>query len=122
VRAYHRPSGVRVWVVAAMLMASVAAVIALIAVQSSGGAAKVPDRVAAGDGRVLGDPNAPVTLVEYADFQCPVCKHAEMELLPRIQKDYIETGKVKLEFRMYPFIGQESWDAAQASDAARDLG
>jgi protein-disulfide isomerase len=105
-----------------MVGIAVAAVAALIVVQASGGSSKVPERIATGDGRVLGDANAPVTLVEYADFQCPVCKRAEMELLPRIQKDYIDTGKVKLEFRMYPFIGQESWNAAMAADAAGEQG
>jgi len=122
VRVHNRPSGLRVWLIGAMVVAAIGAVVTLIAVQSAGSDAKVPERVATGDGRVLGDPNAPVTLVEYADFQCPVCKRAEMELLPRIQKEYIDTGKVKLEFRMYPFIGPESWNAAQASEAAREQG
>ena len=122
VRVQNPPGPRRLLIIAAMVGVAIAAVVTLIIVQSSGSAAKVPPRVATGDGRVLGDPNAPVTLVEYADFQCPVCKRAELDLLPRIQKDYIDTGKVKLEFRMYPFIGQESWNAAQAAEAAREQG
>jgi len=88
----------------------------------SGGSSKVPSRVATGDGYVLGDANAPVTIVEYADFQCPVCKRAETSVIPQLEKDYIQTGKVKLEFRAFPFIGQESFNAAQAAAAAADQG
>jgi protein-disulfide isomerase len=82
----------------------------------------IPERIATGEGRVLGDPNAPVTIVEYADFQCPVCKRAESSVLARIQEEYVLDGRVKVEFRMFPFLGQESWDAAQAAEAARDQG
>jgi protein-disulfide isomerase len=122
VRVQSPSSNRRLWIIGAMVAVAVAAVATLIIVQSSGGSTKVPERTSSGQGRVLGDANAPVTLVEYADFQCPVCKRAETDLLPRIQKDYIDTGKVKLEFRMYPFIGQESWNAAQAADAAGEQG
>jgi protein-disulfide isomerase len=110
--------------IAIVAASAIAAVIIVIAFQaaSGGGAQAVPERVSNSEGRVLGDENAPVTLIEYADFQCPVCKRAETTVLAQIQKDYIDTGKVKLEFRMYPFLGQESFDAAQAADAARDQG
>ena len=84
--------------------------------------AKIPPRVATGDGRVLGDANAPVTVVEYADFQCPVCKRAETSIISQIEKDYVQQGKVKIEFRMFPFLGQESFNAAQAAEAAREQG
>jgi protein-disulfide isomerase len=75
-----------------------------------------------GEGRVLGDPNAPVTIVEYADFQCPVCKRAAADLLPQIEQEYVDQGLVKIEFRYFPFLGQESWDAAQAAEAAAEQG
>ena len=90
--------------------------------QTNAGSEKLPERTTSGEGRVLGDANAPITIVEYADFQCPVCKRVETTLLPQIEKDYIQTGKAKLEFRMFPIIGQESWNAAQAADAAADQG
>jgi len=115
----------RPWLpMAIVALAALAIVAALIVVQasSSDDAATLPPRIATGEGRVLGDPAAPVTLVIYADFQCPACKYAEVELLPRIEEEYIATGKVKLEFRMFPFLGQESWDAAQAAEAAREQG
>jgi len=99
------------------------AVAGLIAMQAFGGdTATVPERVATGEGRVLGDPNAPVTVVEYADFQCPVCKRAVSSVVSKIEEDYVQQGQVKIEFRMYPFLGQESFNAAQAAEAARDQG
>jgi protein-disulfide isomerase len=111
------------FVLAGIAIVAMAVVIAFVIFQATGSSSdKLPARTTSGQGRILGDPNAPVTLVEYADFQCPVCKRAETSLLPEIEKDYIQTGKVKLEFRMYPFIGQESWNAAQAADAAGDQG
>jgi protein-disulfide isomerase len=102
---------------------AIAVVAAFVGVQTMGGSSSsIPPRVATGDGRILGDPNAPVTIVEYADFQCPVCKRAESAIISPLEKDYIQTGKVKLEFRMYAFIGQESFNAAQAADAAGEQG
>jgi len=111
------------YVLAGIAVAAMAVVLAFVVFQAtSASSEKVPQRTTTGEGRILGDPNAPITLVEYADFQCPVCKRVETTLLPQIEKEYIQTGKVKLEFRMYPFIGQESWNAAQAADAAGDQG
>jgi protein-disulfide isomerase len=75
-----------------------------------------------GEGRVLGDPGAPVTIVEYADFQCPVCKRAAADLLPQLEREYVDKGLVKIEFRYFPFLGQESRDAAQAAEAAAEQG
>jgi protein-disulfide isomerase len=82
----------------------------------------LPPRVAASEGRSLGSPEAPVTVVEYADFQCPVCKRAESSIISRIEHDYVVSGQVSIEFRMFPFLGQESWNAAQAAEAAREQG
>ncbi len=102
---------------------AIAVVAVFIAVQTFGGSSdNVPPRVATGDGRVLGDPNAPVTVVEYADFQCAACKRAESSIISRIEQDYVRAGLVKIEFRMFPFLGQESFDAAQAAEAAREQG
>jgi protein-disulfide isomerase len=104
-------------------LAAIAVVVALIAFQATRSSeAKIPPRVATGDGRVLGDENAPVTVVEYADFQCPVCKRAETSIISQLEKSYVQQGKVKIEFRMFPIIGQESFNAAQAAEAARDQG
>ena len=104
-------------------LAAIVVVAGLIVLQATRSAdAKIPPRVAVGDGRVLGDENAPVSVVEYADFQCPVCKRAETSIISRLEKEYVQQGKVKIEFRMFPIIGQESFNAAQAAEAARDQG
>jgi protein-disulfide isomerase len=106
-----------------VVLAAIVVVAGLIALQATrSGEAKIPPRVAVGDGRVLGDENAPVTVIEYADFQCPVCKRAETSIISRLETEYVQQGKVKIEFRMFPIIGQESFNAAQAADAARDQG
>jgi protein-disulfide isomerase len=103
---------------------AIAAVVAIIAVQSAASSTTttIPPRVTTGDGRTLGDLDAPVTVVEYADFQCPVCKRAESSIVSRLEHDYVAGGQVKIEFRMFPFIGQESFNAAQAADAAAEQG
>jgi protein-disulfide isomerase len=53
--------------------------------------------------RILGDPNAPVTIIEYSSLTCPHCRHFHLEILPEIKKNYIDTGKVKLIYRDFPF-------------------
>ena len=53
--------------------------------------------------RVLGDPNAPITMIEYASFTCPHCADFHNEIFPQIKKDFIDTGKVKFIFRDFPF-------------------
>jgi protein-disulfide isomerase len=106
-----------------IVLAAAAAVTGFIALQSFGGdGTTVPPRVATGEGRVLGAPDAPVTVIEYADFQCPVCKRAESSIVSKIEEEYVLDGRVNIEFRMFPFLGQESWAAAQAAEAAREQG
>ena len=51
---------------------------------------------------VLGDPNAPVTIIEYASLTCPHCATFHRETFPEIKEKYIDTGKVKLESRDFP--------------------
>ncbi len=67
---------------------------------------------------VQGDPNAPVELVMWGDFQCPFCKRFETETLPRIRADYVDTGQVKLVWRNFEHYGRESVDAAVAAHCA----
>jgi protein-disulfide isomerase len=66
------------------------------------------------DGIALGDPDAPVTLVEFADLQCPFCRDFALEMLPLIVRDYVRPGKVRLEFQTLAFIGPDSERAARA--------
>ena len=70
------------------------------------------------EGRFLGDPKAPVTLVEFADLQCPFCKQYTDDVLPSVVENYVRTGKVRLEFRPRTFIGPDSVKAAKVVVAA----
>jgi protein-disulfide isomerase len=54
------------------------------------------------DDRVLGQSAAPITIIEYASLSCPHCAHFENEVLPAIQKQWIDTGKAKLVMRDFP--------------------
>lgn len=53
--------------------------------------------------RVLGDPNAPVTILDYSSMTCPHCASFHTTTLPKLKEAYIDTGKVKLVFRDFPF-------------------
>jgi protein-disulfide isomerase len=68
----------------------------------------------------MGNPNAKVTLVEFADFQCPFCKIYFSEILPQIKQRYVDTGKVRFVFVNYAFLGPESQSAAEAAKCAKD--
>lgn len=54
------------------------------------------------DDRILGDRNAPITIFEYGSLTCSHCAAFAVDTLPRIEKDWIETGKAKLVYRDYP--------------------
>lgn len=51
---------------------------------------------------VIGSPNAKVTIIEYASLSCPHCAHFQTETYPKLKKDYIDTGKVRLLYRDFP--------------------
>ena len=74
------------------------------------------------DGLTLGNPKAPVTLVEFADLQCPFCKKSIDSALPSLVDRYVRTGKVRIEFRNYAILGPDSEKAARALAAAADQG
>ena len=54
------------------------------------------------DDPMLGDPNAPVTLIEFSDFQCPFCSKFHRETLPLIISQYVDTGKINFVYRDFP--------------------
>ena len=75
-----------------------------------------------GDPTALGDPQAPVVLVEYSDLRCPFWGIYARDTLPILVKEYVDTGKVRVEWRDFPVFGQESIDAAVADRAAGEQG
>ncbi len=74
------------------------------------------------DGVSLGDPDAPITLVEFADLQCPFCAEWAREALPVYVEDYVRTGQMRIEFRPLTFIGNDSVSAAEMAIAAGEQG
>jgi protein-disulfide isomerase len=60
------------------------------------------------EGNALGDPSAPITLVEYADIQCPYCAVWSREVFPTVVEDYVRSGKIRMEFAGLYFLGAES--------------
>jgi protein-disulfide isomerase len=111
--------------VAAAALAAVVVAAAAVA-SSSGGQPAAPVATPAlfrgipEHGGVLGDPRAPVTLTEYVDLQCPVCAAAARETLPRLVRDYVRTGKAKLDVRTLSFIGPDSERAARFAAGAAE--
>jgi protein-disulfide isomerase len=72
------------------------------------------------DGIALGNPDAPLTLVEYADLQCPFCAEWARDVLPAIVDEYVRPGHVRLVFRGLYFLGSDSEKALRAALAAAE--
>jgi protein-disulfide isomerase len=71
-------------------------------------------------GRTRGEANAPVTVIEFGDYQCPACKRFEETIAAQIEETFIATGRVRLEFRNMAFLGDESIIAAAAAQCANE--
>jgi len=76
------------------------------------------------DDPVLGKSNAPVTIIEFSDYQCPFCNKFWNETLPLIKENYIDTGKVKLVYRDFPLtqIHPMAQPAAEAAECVHKIG
>ena len=74
------------------------------------------------EGTTIGDPKAKVTLLEFGDLQCPVCKGYSEEVLPQIIAGPIKNSEAKLDFRNYTIIGPQSTPAGAAAIAAGEQG
>ena len=75
------------------------------------------------DDAVLGDINAPITIIEFSDYECPFCARFYSNTLPQLKKEYIDTGKVRLIYRDFPLsFHQDAQKAAEATEIARELG
>lgn len=70
------------------------------------------------DGAAIGSPDAPVTLVEYADLQCPFCAQWATDAFPDLVEEYVRPGRLRIEFRGLAFIGPDSEKALRAVLAA----
>jgi protein-disulfide isomerase len=75
---------------------------------------------ASGGIAVLGDADAPVTIVEFSDFQCPYCRRHVLQTLPRIVETYVDTGQVRYVFKDFPLESHPN--APKAAEAARCAG
>lgn len=106
-----------------LIGASVVAIVAVLAViyygnsSSAGPSSTVPPGITQ-SGHVRGQPNAPVTIDEWADFQCPACGMFARLTEPQLLTSYVATGKVKIVFHNFAFLGNESSWAAEAADCA----
>jgi len=74
------------------------------------------------DTPLKGDPSAPITLIEFGDFQCPNCGRFARDTSPQIKSSYVESGKVSIAFKHFPVVGPDSKPAAMASQCANDQG
>lgn len=71
----------------------------------------------------LGNKDAPVTIIEFSDYQCPFCARFFNETLPLLKKEYVETGKLKFVFRDFPLdFHQYAHKAAIAANCAGEQG
>ena len=68
----------------------------------------------------LGNANAKVTVIEYADYQCPFCEQFEKNVWPQLKSQYVDTGKIKFVYQDFAFLGADSNTAGEAAFCAQD--
>lgn len=82
---------------------------------------RIYDNINTGNGSpLLGDPSAPITIIEFGDYQCHFCKIWHAQTLPLIKENYISDGSVNLIFVDYAFLGRDSPKAAHATHCAHE--
>ena len=83
-----------------------------------------PVKISADDDPIIGSPDAPITIIEFSDFQCPFCARFHVQTLPLLLDEYIDQGKVKLVFRDFPIqsIHPNALPAAVAAECANEQG
>jgi protein-disulfide isomerase len=90
------------------------------AADASPDAAALMDAVVAHTRHFKGDPDAPVTIIEFSDFQCPYCGRFATDAGRQIHEQYVETGLVRFGYQHFAFLGPESQKAAEASECAAE--
>lgn len=99
------------------------ALFGLFPVEAASPALSVEEVLAALDeGPALGKSKAPVTLVEFSDFQCSFCRKFWADTLPKLKESYIQRGEVRFVYRHFAILGKPSVEAAQASECAAEQG
>lgn len=110
----------------AVVIVGVAALIIAPRLADSSAAANIvtvtPDVPTQVNRNTAGNPNAPVKVVEYADYQCPACQGFEQNYYDTLIKNYVDTGKVYFTYVPFKVIGDESDAAAKAAYCAADQG
>jgi len=91
-------------------------------IQQAGPPKITSDTFLANGSPILGNPNAPITLVEFGDYQCHFCNVFFHSTEDDILKKYVETGKVKMIFKDYNIIGPDSVNASHGAHCANDQG
>lgn len=82
-----------------------------------------PTKVSVDNDPVMGSKDAPVTVIEFADFECPFCKQSFKDVIPKLKQQYIDTGKVKLVYRDFPLdFHENAHKEAEAGECVRDQG
>lgn len=83
-----------------------------------------PVKISIDDDPIIGDPDAPITIIEFSDFQCPYCARFHAQTLPLLLDEYINPGKVKLVFRDFPIqsIHPNALAASVAAECANAQG
>ena len=75
-----------------------------------------------GQGAGRGAEAAPITIIEFSDFQCAYCRKFWQETLPRLEAEYVKPGKVRFVYRRLAILGEQSVSASQAAECAREQG
>lgn len=83
-----------------------------------------PVKISLDNDPIRGDPNAPITIIEFSDFQCPFCARFHVQTLPLLLEEYIDAGKVNLVYRDFPIqsIHPNALPAAVAAECANEQG
>jgi protein-disulfide isomerase len=84
----------------------------------------IPLKISTDNDPIIGNPNAPITIIEFSDFQCPFCAKFHIQTLPKIIDEYIKEGTVKLVFRDFPIqsIHSNALPASLAAECANEQG